>query len=359
MTRLLALFVLLAAAPSPGAAARFVTPDTPGDPLVVRELSAEDLAVAEDAGLADALRVFVASGDPVPSMLGTHSVGEGELRFVPRFPWEPGVEYRAILTLGGDSGEIRFLIPEHPLEPTATVRRVYPTPDTIPANTLRFYVYFSEPMRGGDLYRNVRLLDATGAVVEQAFVETVPELWDPEMHRATLIVHPGRVKQGLEMGDRMGPVFRVGESYRLVVEPEIRTARGLPLAEGFTRRYTVGEEDRTSPDPEAWTVVPPPAGTRDPLRLDLDEPLDHAIVPRMLQVTTRTEPVTGTWAVLGADDEVYFVPVDPWEPGEYGVTVAPDLEDLAGNRVDMLFDRKETPAADDRHQSGLRFTVSP
>jgi hypothetical protein len=349
------VLVLLTAAPgNSGAAVRFVVPADPGDALRV-------VGLAGDISLGDGLlQVFVASKEPVPAMLGELALVEGVLEFRPRFIWTPGLLHRAVLVVSGDTLEMEFSLPlpQVELPSTGRVVRIYPTPESLPGNLLRFYVYFSEPMQGGDVYRSIRLVKANGEVVEQAFVETVPELWDPDMGRVTLICHPGRVKQGLEMGEREGPVLVPGETYRLVVDGSMETARGLPLVEGIEVSIAAGEDDRVSPDPAEWILSPPQARTLDPLVIKLDEPLDHALLPRYLSVHDAQGVVEGSLSVTGSEDRCLFVPAEPWVAGAYRLEIHPDLEDLAGNRVDMLFDRASTPSAEERTARIREFQIS-
>ena len=45
----------------------------------------------------------------------------------------------------------------------ATVVKILPSSDVLPANHLKFYIYFSAPMRGGrDIFDQICILDAQG-----------------------------------------------------------------------------------------------------------------------------------------------------------------------------------------------------
>ena len=47
--------------------------------------------------------------------------------------------------------------------------RIYPTAETLPANHLKFYLHFSEPMRQGVFLEHCRLLDDEGRPVPEPF----------------------------------------------------------------------------------------------------------------------------------------------------------------------------------------------
>jgi len=225
------------------------------------------------------------------------------------------------------------------------VLRVYPTDDFLPENLLRFYVYFSASMQGGDVYRNIYLENAAGERIEQAFVETTPELWTPEMRRVTLV--------------REGSPLRRGEEFRLVVDAGMRSSSGDTLARGFEKSFSVGKADRQSPDPKRWKIEVPTAGSPEPIRIHLDEPLDHALLPRFLSVEDKDGGgVGGTLTVLRGEKLCYYAPGQAWAPGSYELVVQSSLEDLAGNRLDMLFNRESTPPISEREAIRLPFSVS-
>ena len=69
--------------------------------------------------------------------------------------------------------------------PPAVVTKVYPSGDVLPANHLKFYLYFSKPMRGGpDLFQYLRIEDADGKAVYD------PWLHDELIHLPLLLSLP-------------------------------------------------------------------------------------------------------------------------------------------------------------------------
>ncbi len=362
-----ALLVLLTAPPGlscrdGGSRLDIVVPGNPGEPVLVTGLAPGDVdrlrTVGEDEW-PSVLAVYVANEDRIPAILGEWELVDSRLEFRPRFPFVPEQEYHAIFTLGGTRREARFVLEASPPPVEVTVLRVYPTGDFLPENLLRFYIYFSASMQGGDVYRSIYLENAAGERIEQAFVETVPELWTPEMRRVTMLLHPGRIKQGLEMSEREGLPLRQGEEYRLVVDVGMRSTGGATLGEEFEKRFSVGKADRRSPDPKRWKIEAPSAGSRGPLRIHLREPLDHALLQRFLSVRDRDgTTIEGTLTVIRGEKLCFYVPGLDWAAGEYELVVRPALEDLAGNRVDMLFDRKSTPPPSEREAIRLPFSVS-
>ena len=339
------LLLLPAAAGSP---LRVVLPDENPTGGWVEAGPLSDSALQRLRGLDDAelsailtVRVDVVVVDSVPDMLGEVRLVDASLRFTPRFPWRPGLDYRATLRLPGQPPEaLAFRVPEVEAEASTVVTRVFPAGESIPANLLRFYVEFSAPMAGQDALPFVELIDEAGQPIEQPFVETSP-LWDPGRTRLTLICHPGRIKRGLDLHDRLGPPLREGMRVALVVKAELEDAWGQPLAAAARREFRVVSADRESPNPATWKLHRPEPGSRDLLRVEFGETLDAQLVERMLSL----RDVDGE-GVASPDGSAWeFRPTLPWPDGRAELLVAGELEDLSGNRVDAPFEQGDTAAA--------------
>ena len=216
---------------------------------------------------------------------------------------------------------------------------VYPSVHRVPSNLLRVYIEFSAPMESDWARTHVRLLDDSNRVVEHAFLEMDDELWDPGRRRLTILFDPGRVKRGLRSHVEMGAPLMEGRHYRLVVDSGWKDSRGAPLVRSFTHDMVVGSFDGASPDPRCWTVSSTRVGTREPLRVRFDEPLDHALASRLITVVDSAgAPIVGR-ASADEDDTVWrFTPASPWRAGAHSLRVSTALEDLAGNSVGRLFD---------------------
>ena len=303
------------------------------------------------------LRISVAgSGENVwdqPPVLGIYTVSDDAIHFSPLFDFDPGRSYRVVFDparlpprLNGVTGAWRSRLIEETVRepapaqrPTTTVVAVYPTADMVPENLLRLYISFSAPMslRGGtDL---VHLLDGDGHVVEDPFLPLDVALWNENRTRYTLLFDPGRVKRGILPNEQMGRAITERHTYTLVIDREWRDASGLPLAEPFSRRFTVGPPDDRAIDPDNWQVSTPPAGTRDPVEVLFQRPLDYALLQRALLVATARGDVVDGDAEIGAVETTWvFTPRTPWEPHKYHLVVRPMLEDPVGNRVGRPFE---------------------
>lgn len=304
----------------------------------------EHLQVAGPEGWRQILQVRVGHPDrpderpdhEIPPLAGDYAFTDGAIEFRPRFPLQPGLPYWA--STPGFTG--RYSIPAATAGPPTTVTQVYPTADLLPENQLKFYLHFSAPMQQGGAYRHLRLDDGNGAPVELPFLELDEELWDRSGTRFTLFIDPGRIKLGVKPREDVGTALTESGRFALVIASTWRDASGRPLAAEFRKEFRVGPADRTSPDPTRWTLRPPHAGTRDPLVVEFGEPLDHALLQRLIWPHHTDGAALAGNAIIGPREASWsFTPAAPWNAGIYEVRAATVLEDLAGNNLARPFDR--------------------
>lgn len=285
------------------------------------------------------VRIVTADDKLLPAMLGTVELEGDKLRFVPRFPIAAGLQLR--VTLEGDQlepVELSVNTSQSDLKqtsPATAVAQVFPTVKRLPENHLRFYIHFTRPMSRGVAYRHLKLLDGGGDVIERPFLELGEELWSPDGKRFTLLLDPGRVKRLLEPRRELGPVLVAGGSYTLVVDRGWPDAAGVPLGDSFHKRFRVQKRDDISPDPARWSIKRPTAGSREPLELTFREPLDHAMLFRVITIQRADGTSVRGEIEVGRDDREWsFTPEQPWKGElEYQVRIGTELEDVAGNNL--------------------------
>jgi hypothetical protein len=284
-----------------------------------------------------------------PAMLGNWTAAETRLVFTPRFPLLPDTALRVTIDPPllvdpaiGKSSPLVFELrtPKRDLTPVTKVEHIYPTRKVLPENQLRFYIHFSKPMRQGEAYEHVKLLDANGKELNDVFLELGEELWDPTTTRFTLLFHPGRVKKELKPREEMGPVLEAGKNYALVVSGKWHDAEGRPLLEKeYRKAFTAGPADETPVDPKRWKLQAPATGTTDALQVRFDEPLDHALLHRVIWIEDAGgRKVSGTIKVGDEETLWSFAPAHPWAAGKYKLVAETILEDLAANRIGRPFE---------------------
>lgn len=284
-------------------------------------------------------------------LLGTYESTVNTVTFIPRFPLLANQRYEAAVL--PDGPKTSHTTPGS-TDSAPRITSIHPTVDTLPANHLKFYLHFSEPMEQGEIIRHFKLLDANGRKVSEPFRDT--ELWSNDGRRLTLWFHPGRQKTDVNLNIDLGPVLTEGGRYTLVIDGNWKSQAGQSLGITVKKPFRALAADRSQPDPMQWQLTAPRTGTREPLKLRFNEPLDWALLHTQLTV----ENVAGRLAVSNSEREWHFTPNSPWKQGKYQLLVGWELEDLAGNNIKSLFeiDLKKAPPIGQDHPKRLPFFVN-
>jgi len=306
-----------------------------------------------DPAFAQIFAVYVGGDAPTPAVLpvgGSYRVEGARLVFTPRYPPVPGLKYRAVLRLPAGTDQTDTQIdqvlaltkgPEADVK-VARVEQIYPSGDLLPENHLRFYIHFSAPIERGLAYQNLELLDESGTPVEAAFLELGEELWDPSGQRFTLLLDPGRIKQGLKPREELGPILHSGKKYTLVVKCGWHDLQGRPLAKEFRKSFAVGPVIDEPIKTQRWKFNTPRTGTAEPLVVRFPRPLDHALLERTLTVVDRAgQRVAGQVRIGDAERRWEFTPDSPWTADGQQLVVDTVLEDTAGNSIARAFEVDE------------------
>lgn len=302
-------------------------------------------------------------------MLGTYSIESGVLRFRPRWPLLPDVKYVArlnplsqpIVRSLASPSTTTFSIPKQTSPPPAVLTAIYPSAERLPENLLRMYLQFSAPMRRGDVYDFIHILDANGRPVSSPFVTLGEELWNEDGTRLTLLLDPGRQKHDLLPRQQAGPVLESGKSYTLVIDAAWPDVHGRPLGLETRKRFDAIQPETRPIQPSEWKIIAPKPNSRDPLTIEFDRSLDHALLQRVVGVVNASgKIVDGEIKVSGSETLWQLTPREPWAAGDYDVVIEAILEDVTGNRVGRAFEVDE-----DRPDPGpmgavrRRFTIEP
>lgn len=224
---------------------------------------------------------------------------------------------------------------------------ISPAASSIPANTLRLYVTFDRPARGVVSARDVRLVDADGRTIDEAFMDFGQDLWSPDGRRLTVLFDPGRVKQDVEgNGDSVAPL-RTGFTYTVEVGRK-------------QFRYRVTPAVRTPVNPQTWDLALPNAGSREALTAIFDREMDVALLRDQLGVLDdQGRSQAGRVTVSASGRAWCWRPDHGWHQGTYRLVVGSSLEDVSGNRVGEALDH-DVGAPDAPSQgSVLLFKVGP
>ena len=301
-----------------------------------------------------------------PAVLADQSSSdEGRLlRLNPRFALVAGSTYRAILTHKGKV--ITQTDWQKPVVEAATpvVSSILPSNSQLPANLLKYHITFSEPMRQSrEIFDLIHLVDIeSGTQVEAPWRRQ--ELWSEDHRRLTLWIHPGRVKQGVNLRNTMGPVLQPDKKYILVIEAGLLSLPGKATAEPTQKKFTTLAEDHERPSAESWQLTLPHIGTQEPLIIESPEPLDTPLALRYLSLTDNLDESVGHTLVTrdigdSKGRRFAFVPEQPWRNEPYTIHAGTFLEDLAGNTPTRVFDTDlDNPAAEPT-EADLQRTFRP
>lgn len=286
------------------------------------------------------LHVVDPEGGRGPAMFAeTELIGPQEMRLAPVLGFSAGRSYQAVVQGAGAEVTSKVFTTARERGRAPVVTAVMPASAELPANLLKFYISFSEPMREGRrIFDQIHLETVEGARVKSPWRRQ--ELWNQDATRLTLWIHPGRVKRGVSLRESMGPVLVAGRACVLVVDGSVRSAAGREMGPPFRHRFLAVADDHLRPDPGNWTLEIPVAGSGEPLVIRFGEVLDGALVRRHLSLRTGAgevlELARGESLDLGRAYAMH--PQFPWRAGRYQLVAGKYLEDLAGNTPTRLFE---------------------
>ncbi|MSQ93404.1 MAG: hypothetical protein EXR98_02485 [Gemmataceae bacterium] len=275
---------------------------------------------------------------PGPAILGKYERNGNDLAFTPRFPLEAGQSYRATLKLDGREVTLDYRMPKAVAKSPPGVVKIYPTADVLPANHLKFYIYFDRPMRGGeDIFNKIVLVDDKGKEISDPWL--IDEIWDEENNCLIIYIHPGRIKWGVELRELLGPVLFEKRNYSLVIRGELTDLDGNKIGKDVVKKFRTTPEDRVRIDFSQWKLTAPNVESREALVLTLSKSIDHRSLQRFLTVTDdKKRPIEGKVSIGKEEKAWQFTPMQPWQARGYRLEIDGQLEDVAGNTPVRAFD---------------------
>jgi hypothetical protein len=302
---------------------------------------ADPSAIGYDEGKKILAVFMLINGKPARvSLAGSYTLHEKTLSFTPSLDLTGGSEFEAQYYDRSDTLRRRFTIDTGaPIAPPAEALRIYPATEKIPANILLFYVEFSAEMKPDMLAFNaVKLLDGDGN--EKTTVWRQRSYWENNGKILVLMIHPGRVKRGINYMPDLGPVFIPGQKYTLVVTAGIHDRFDRPLAHECRREFTVTEDDREMPRIDFSVMKPPGEMTKEPLHLKFSEGMDYVSIITGIRIrdTVANTYVKGEFKMNGNDSAFNFYPENHWRKTVYQVEFTKYVSDFANNHLHRLFE---------------------
>ncbi|WP_227271030.1 hypothetical protein [Roseobacter weihaiensis] len=281
-----------------------------------------------------------------------------DLTVVPQFPLLESAAHDLVLAYGDSAQRVISVERTFSLGPAPRVMAVWPDAEIVPANILRFYLKFDQPMARGSVAEHVHLETADGEVLTDVFLNLGVELWSPDQTRVTLMLDPGRIKRGVGPNTALGAPLDVGETYKLVVDRAMRDAQGRPLTVDYSHTFLAASAERRAVDPANWRIETPAIETREPVRVSFDRVVDRPNVLRYLAVVgSEGSRVEGHAEMI--DQTWMFSPVDAWPSDPVALHVSARTEDAAGNTLCFAFDVEAETGSRCEENIALELNLSP
>jgi hypothetical protein len=221
---------------------------------------------------------------------------------------------------------------------------VQPSAAEVPANLLRISIEFAAPAEGPVLPR-LAMSHTDGRPVQQPFLQQ--ELWSPDGKILTILMHPGRVKTGLQAREEMGPILAAGDDVVLALD-------GHPI-----RRWRVRPAEENGPRSTAWKLSTVEAGSKRALVVALDRPIDGREADYLAIADGHNRRIDGRARLKDGERVWTFTPRGPWRAGAYKLVARGTLEDPAGNRLGGRFETAIDTPPSSPVDAVIDFAVGP
>tara|TARA_B100000676_G_scaffold45520_1_gene43939 strand:- start:2863 stop:3999 length:1137 start_codon:yes stop_codon:yes gene_type:complete len=292
----------------------------------------------------------------ITPILGVYTRTKNQLTFTPSFALLSNTQYQALDKTTGLTADYRFASQAS----ETPVVNIEPNLQQLPANHLKFYLYFSMPMQQDNPWDHCKLLDlTTGEYVPRPFRHT--DLWDDNQQRLTLWFHPGRQKTGVNLNVEIGPILDPEHKYELQISGLWKSQEGQSIGEEQRYQFTAAAADHTQPDPDQWKLTVPTVNSKMPLSISFGEPLDHALLENNpFTISLNSSEVTITTNPTQGNRKVTIHSASPWQAGTYTININPRLEDLAGNSIGRPFEVDlQQPQPNQSKSTSISFVIEP
>jgi hypothetical protein len=311
---------------------------------------------------------YIQTNPNAQAVLGNYSIENNHLYFTPKFLPDAKINYfvtfsypQLALLLSDEIAEQNVYTDVASFEPPATsqpeVISFIPELDEVPANLLRFYVYFSSPM---SLLQNpydfITIVDKNGKELIDPFVVIPEGLWNINHTRLTLLLHPGRVKQGVGPNMKQGDVLLAGNSYTLKINADWKGASGEPLKQSFSQTINATNPLRGAMNINSWALKAKVNNGIGILTVITDHPLDQPLAQRMIFLRNGEGQILPAQINFESPEQIQIL----WRSegsNKLELLIDPRLEDVCGNTPHYAFDLEGTERSPSQEELKIQFSV--
>lgn len=272
------------------------------------------------------------------SILGEFTSKGERKTFTPVVPFTGGETYEIIKN---DKLYLEFSIVETMRIVSPKLSEVYPKLNVLPENLLKMYFVFNTPMQQSQsTLKFIKVFERESGREVDIFLHLENELWNTDHTELTLWLDPGRIKKDLIPNKEKGIPLREGKHYEILIDSTLQSQDGIKLDKTYAKRFSVGKRDQKSPTINNNNITPPEASTGQGLGIRFSESLDYLLIPDMIRVyDAESKLIEGDFLTSKKATNTLFIPKKPWKKGRYEIVINSQLEDLAGNNFNRLFDR--------------------
>ncbi len=190
----------------------------------------------------------------------------------------------------------------------------------------------------------------------EPFVEVPEGLWNIDRTRLTLLLHPGRIKQGVGPNMTEGDILRAGNEYTLKIDANWKGSSGEPIKESFSRRINASNTLKKAINVNLWAL----RARQDKigiLTIVTDHPLDQPLAKRMLYIMNKEGKILPSQVQFTSAEELKIL----WRPDgskELELHIDHRLEDVCGNTPLYAFDLEENIRRESEGEIMLTFKIS-
>lgn len=303
---------------------------------------------------ADLLQLYAIRSDSSVStfpVIGDYTFFEDSLSFQPKFELNASIRF---LVQQKDSS-FYFNLPPKVQSSTVSISKIFPSTTEIPANILTFYIQFSAPMKPDPkAYELVDIVDLNGHKTPHAWRQK--SYWINHNKTLVLMIHPGRVKHGIQATEHLAPVFTAGKEVQLVVNRGLESAEGGLLNKTDTLNYLITQKDTISPQLISHSLKLPKVNSRSPLEFTFTEPMDYGLIYKWFSLYLNDQKIVGN--LTSADDKTWlFTPAEEWQTGTYTIKAGNKMGDYCHNQMDRLFEVDGEDKIQQTHYDYLEFQL--
>lgn len=288
-------------------------------------------------------------------MFGDYTVSDSMIVFQPFMELDKSLEFQ--LNYGTDS--VRFSPSSQRIKKLTSLPGVvefFPHTTNVSKNILTFYVEFNQPMEPNrSAYQFVDAINQKGDTLSDMWRQQ--SFWIQSNRTLVLMIHPGRVKNGIRATEMLADHFQTGDKITLVVNSGLKTQNGTVMTTVFEKEYQLLDKDDHSPSIQFDSNFELKAGTVSSIPLQFSEPMDFGLLQKWVKISHDGTPIEG---VFESEDDMNwnFIPAESWPTGTITIEVHSKVGDLCHNQFDRLFEIEDLASIPEASVSTFSVEIS-